>query len=165
MEDVDRRLLGVIHEKERAMGRFRSCVVVVVSVFFVCGEVLALPPGLAKKGKTPPGFSKGRKKKWQDEYPPGWSKKSEADKKRWKERVRKGREHVKKEAENKGLDADAASKAADEFEKAARKGADLDKLEDVVIDKIKKGKKVAELAVELADEVADMIKGKSGGKH
>ena len=32
------------------------------------------PPGLEKQGKTPPGFTKGKKTGWQNDYPPGWEK-------------------------------------------------------------------------------------------
>ena len=34
------------------------------------------PPGLEKQGKTPPGFTKGKKTGWQNDYPPGWDKNS-----------------------------------------------------------------------------------------
>jgi hypothetical protein len=34
------------------------------------------PPGLEKQGKTPPGFTKGKKTGWQNDYPPGWGQKS-----------------------------------------------------------------------------------------
>lgn len=33
----------------------------------------AQPPGLAKQGKVPPGFSQGNKAGWENEYPPGWA--------------------------------------------------------------------------------------------
>ena len=34
------------------------------------------PPGLEKQGKTPPGFTKGKKTGWQNDYPPGWGMES-----------------------------------------------------------------------------------------
>ena len=37
-------------------------------------SLLADPPGLMKKDKTPAGFSKGEKTGWQGDQPPGWDK-------------------------------------------------------------------------------------------
>ena len=48
------------------------------------------PPGLEKKGKVPPGFSKGKKTGWKNEYPPGWDQKSEKEKKDWEDQIQKG---------------------------------------------------------------------------
>lgn len=39
------------------------------------------PPGLEKQGKTPPGFTKGKKTGWQNDYPPGWEKNNGNEKK------------------------------------------------------------------------------------
>ena len=58
----------------------------------LCGPSEAgRPPGLEKKDKTPPGFDKGQKEGWRNEYPPGWDKRTDAQKNGWKNAVKKGR--------------------------------------------------------------------------
>lgn len=131
----------------------------VMMVLFVGGLFLGAvtlqaeqPPGLEKKGKVPPGFSKGEKAGWQNEYPPGWDKKNEKEKKEWKDAVKKGRDKVLKAATEKGLSKEEAESAADDFEKGARKGLSPEECESLVKDKIKQGKKGKELSDALAEE-------------
>jgi hypothetical protein len=119
------------------------------------------PPGLTKKGKVPPGFSQGRKVGWQNEYPPGWSKKNEQEQNQWKEAVKKGRDGVSKEAKEKGLSAEEAESAADDYERAARKGLDPEEAESLVEDKITKGKKGNDLSVSAAEEAEILLKEKA----
>lgn len=111
-----------------------------------------LPPGLAKEGKVPPGFSHGKKTGWQNEYPPGWDKKSEKERDQWKQAVKKGRDRVSKDAKEKGMRDEDADSAANDFEKAARKGLDPEEAEFLVKDKIKKGKKGKELSDTAAEK-------------
>jgi hypothetical protein len=129
--------------------------------------VLAGPPGLEKKNKVPAGFEQGNKEGWQDQFPPGWDQKSDADKEKWKEAVKQGREKVAKAAKDKGLSDDEANAAADDFEKAARQGVDPADGEAIVKEKIGKGKKGKDLADDVAAEVEGKLKGKDkekGGK-
>jgi len=47
-----------------------------------------LPHGLAKKeGWLPPGWNKGEKEGWKDQYPPGWDKWSKEQQERWQAEV------------------------------------------------------------------------------
>lgn len=55
---------------------------------------------------------------------------------------------------------DEAESAADDFEKAARKGLDPDKSESLVKDKIKKGKKDKELSDAVAEKSEKRLKRK-----
>ncbi len=103
------------------------------------------PHGLEKKGKIPHGFTQGKKAGWQNQYPPGWDQKSKKEKKKWKDAVHKGRENVLKAAKKKGMTKQEMEAAADDFEKAARKGLDPGESESLVKDKIKKWKKGKEL--------------------
>jgi hypothetical protein len=118
------------------------------------------PPGLTKKGKVPPGFSQGRKVGWQNEYPPGWSKKNEQERNQWKESVKRGRDGVIKEAKEKGMSAEMAESAADGFEKAARKGLDPEKAELLVKDKMAKGEIGDDLSASIAEETDMLLKEK-----
>ena len=51
--------------------------IIVLTAIIVIGNNFSLakePPGLAKKDKIPPGFDQGKKKGWNNGYPPGWEK-------------------------------------------------------------------------------------------
>ena len=86
----------------------------------------------------------GKKTGWQNDYPPGWDQKSDNEKQYWKDQVQKGRERISKAAKNKGMSEEEAKSAADDFDKAARKGLDPNKSESLVKDKIKAKKKKKE---------------------
>jgi hypothetical protein len=136
---------------------------IALTAFIVsCGVSFAGgPPGLTKKGKIPPGFSKGKKVGWQNEYPPGWDKKSEMEQGQWHEFVRKGRDGILKVAEENGLSAEEALFAADDFEKAARKGLVFEEAERLVNDMITKGKKGNELSALAAEQTEMLVNEKS----
>ena len=123
-------------------------------------SAVGVPPGLAKKNKVPPGFSHGKKKGWQNDYPPGWDQKSEKEKVEWHKAVKKGRDRVSEAAKKRGMSKEDRDAAADEFQKAVRKGLDPDDAESVVKDKIGKGKKGKDLADAVADETEKRLKEK-----
>ena len=141
----------------------RLILLICVTVFVgVSTDLLAGgPPGLAKKGKTPPGFSQGKKSGWQDEYPPGWDKKSQKEQDQWKQSVRRGRGNVSKVAEENGLTIEEVIIAADAFEKAMRKGLTFEDAEFLVLDLLKNGLKGESLSASAAKEV-DRLLGKEG---
>ena len=122
------------------------------------------PPGLMKKGKVPPGFSQGNKVGWQNEYPPGWDRKGKMEQEKWGEAVKIGRDGVLKEAKEKGMSAEMAESAADDFEKAARKGLDTEEADRLVKDKMAKGKRGSDLSASIAEE-SDMLLKEKGQKE
>jgi hypothetical protein len=119
------------------------------------------PPGLMKQGKVPPGFSQGKKVGWQSEYPPGWDKRNEIEQGHWKQAVKKGRESVSRGAKEKGLSAEEARSAADDFERAARTGLNPEDAERLVKDKMTKGMKGVELSVSAAEETEMLLEEKA----
>jgi hypothetical protein len=151
---------------------------IVLATLFATGGVLFAegPPGLQKQGRIPPGFSHGRKMGWQNEYPPGWEKKTEVEKNQWKQGMKKGRDSVLEKAREKGFNPQEVNSAADDFEWAARMGLNPEEAERVVKDKMAKGKKGKALSISAAEEtevhlkeVADQAKknketGKNKGK-
>jgi len=142
----------------KRIGIMIGMMTLIVTSSFVSAEG---PPGLAKKGKVPPGFSHGKKVGWQNEYPPGWSKKNESERNQWKESVKRGRDGVLKEAKEKGMSAEMAESAADGFEKAARKGLDPEKAELLVKDTMAKGKRGDDLSASIAEETEMLLKEKT----
>ncbi|OPL11671.1 MAG: hypothetical protein AVO39_04970 [delta proteobacterium MLS_D] len=110
--------------------------------FFVCAIIAsAQPPGLEKQGKTPPGFSEGQKAGWEGRYPPGWEHKSSQEQEMWRDRVREGRERVSRSARNQGFSNEEAESAADDYERAIRKGIDPDEGESMVKEELGRGKR------------------------
>ena len=135
------------------------CLAVVVFASAVV-SALAVPPGIEKKGEMPPGFSHGKKTGWKDNYPPGWDNRSEKEKGKWTEDVQKGRETISKVAEGKDLSKEEIDAAADDFEKAARKGVDPADAESLVKDAVAKGKKGKDLSDSVAEESEKHLKDK-----
>jgi hypothetical protein len=119
------------------------------------------PSGLEKKGKIPSGFSQGEKSGWQDEFPPGWDKKRDKEKNSWYKDIQKRRNNIVKAAKKKGMSDSEAESAANDFEKAARKGVDAKKAENLVKNNIKKGKKADEMSRSVAEESGKIIEKKN----
>jgi len=59
------------------MKRIVAIINIIAFFMAVSLSIAGKPPGLMKKGKTPYGFSHGKKKGWHDEYPPGWEHKKQ----------------------------------------------------------------------------------------
>jgi len=138
----------------------RSIVGVSLVVGVICFNVslFAAPPGLEKKDKTPQGFTKGEKTGWKGEVPPGWDKKTDEEKAKWNDDVKKGKEEVTKAAEAKGLTKEEAEAAADEVEKAARKGVDPEAGATAVKEDLESGKKGKELSDSVAEKTEKKLK-------
>ena len=100
-------------------------------VYFIIGfltisSLQANPKGLEKKGKTPAGFEKGKKKGWHNNYPPGWDKKSEKGKADWKNKVKECRKEIKKACKDKGMTDEEAEAVEGEGEEQEAAGETSD---------------------------------------
>ncbi|HET57038.1 MAG TPA: hypothetical protein ENN35_01175 [Deltaproteobacteria bacterium] len=129
--------------------------------FIVATSASAQPPGLEKQGKTPPGFSEGKKAGWEGNYPPGWEQKSSQERERWSERVREGRERVSRSARDQGFSNDEAESAADDYERAVRGGIDPDEGESIVEEELGRGKRGRGLSDAVDEKAAGKLPEKS----
>jgi hypothetical protein len=133
-----------------------------VALFFCAVPLIfAAPAGLEKKGEMPSGFTHGEKVGWKDSYPPGWDKKNAIEKETWKEEVDKGRATISKAVKGKGMSTEEAESAADDFEKAARKGLDPVDAESLVKDAVGKGKRGKGLSDSVSEESEKLLKEKN----
>ena len=138
----------------------KSFIGISLAIVVICFSVSlqANPPGLEKKDKKPHGFSDGKKTGWKADYPPGWDKKSDKEKEKWNDDVKKARQEAGKAAEGKGLTKEEAENAADDVEKAARKGVEPEKSAALVKDDLEKGKKGKELSDTVAEKAEKHLK-------
>ena len=93
-----------------------------------------------KDGDRPHGWDQGKKKGWHDEYPPGWSKKSDKEKAKWRADVEDAKEQVGKAADDKGVTENEKSRLKEAIERICRSGKDIKKSTGVVMEELKKGK-------------------------
>ena len=96
----------------------------------------------------PPGWDKGKKKGWKDEYPPGWAKKSDKDKEKWRGQVKEAREKVRKMSKDKGLSDKERRHMEDSVEILTRKGEKPESAVKEIGKAIKQGKKAMEVLKE-----------------
>ncbi len=124
----------------------------VLALFLFAPPAESQPPGLEKQGKTPPGFSEGKKTGWEGEYPPGWERKTPQEQEQWRERVREGKERVTRLSRERGLTEQQARSAADAYERAVRRGIDPAEGEDVVEEQVRRGRRGPDLDDSIAEE-------------
>lgn len=134
-----------------------------VSAVFIPVIAEAQPPGLEKQEKIPPGFTKGKKTGWEGENPPGWDQMGEQERHKWHQRVSEGRKNIEKKAMERGMTEEEAALAADEYERAVRKGEDLENTESMMKEKIQKGKKWEDASDSISEEQEKLRGKKSGG--
>ncbi len=96
----------------------------------------------------PPGWDKGKKKGWKDEYPPGWAKKSDEEKEMWRGEVKEAREKVGKMSKDKGLSDEERRHMEDSVEILTRKGEKPESAVKEIGKAIKQGKKAIEVLKE-----------------
>ena len=93
----------------------------------------------------PPGWDKGKKKGWKDEYPPGWDKKTDEEKAKWQKDVDAAGEGVELHCDAKGLDGVKKAKKKEAVERLSRKGCEVEKAKGEVIETVKNGKSIDDL--------------------
>jgi len=122
---------------------FFAALSVLITVTCLAGEGKGKGNGKGKDGDSgPPGFDKGKKKGWQNEYPPGWDKKDDNEKKKWHRELEDAKVIVIKETEKETPTKEDKDKLQEAVERAVRKGKEAKKAAEDVIDQVRKGVKI-----------------------
>lgn len=97
---------------------------------------------------TPPGWDKGKKTGWRDEYPPGWDKKSNEEKAKWNTDLESARQDVAKACEEKKMKDEEKTQMQEALERIARKGKAIETAKEETVGAIQKAKSAFEVLKE-----------------